>query len=151
MAKSKKERREIFIVYKGLEKEIKELKSKVVENFKTEMRSYGCRFVAEWVDWSYAILYRDIYLFEYKNTLFQIRFSQGTKMIHIGNFTYHRFDTINFDELEKITCKSLLGYKINSENVIYKLEGTERHPKDKALTYKNLLRLDKISKLLNEN
>jgi hypothetical protein len=47
--------------------------------------------------------------------------------------------------------KTLLGYRINSNGSIERLESKKNHPSNKSLTYRDLLRITKIAKLLKED
>ncbi len=150
MSKDTMVRTPIFDVYKGCEEEFKIIKDKVSIKFKEKMVLLGFKFVAEWIDWNFPILYNDVYLVEYKNYLYSVHFSAGTKNITIGDATYQRFDTIDMTKTASRN-KTLLGYKINAANHIERLEGKERHPPNKSLAYRDLLRINKIAKLLNED
>lgn len=137
-------------VYKGLDSDIRYLKNKLITQFKDILQKKGFRFIAEWIDWELPILYNDVYLVEYGNLLYDIRFSAGMKKISIGTRTFTRFDTINLEN-GSYNRKTLMGYKINSNNTIERLESRKNHPKSKNLVYKDLLRIEKISKLLKED
>ncbi len=141
----------IFNVYKGLESEIRLIKEKASLNFKEEMKKCGFKLVAEWIDFYFPILYNDVYVVEYNNYLYRVEFSAGTKQITIGNSTFQRFDTIDEQKFSSHKAKSLLGYKISSENKVHRTDASIKHPKGGKLTYRDLLRLEKISKLLSEN
>jgi hypothetical protein len=141
----------IFNVYKGLDSEIRFIKEKASLKFKEEMKKLGFKFVAEWIEWTFPILYNDTYVVEYNNYLYRVTFSAGTKQINIGNSTFQRFDTIDEKKFSSYKTKSLLGYKISSDNKVQRTDGAKTHLKGGKLTYRDLLRLEKISKLLSEN
>ena len=137
----------IFTIYNGLEEDVKSLKNKVMSNLKNELKSLGFRLVAEWIDYKLPIIYNDILLVSINNNLFQVKLSAGNKQITIGRHTFAKFDTINKSKLSRDCCKSLYGYKIDKENCI-SLSGIKFSFKDKSLVYRDLLRIEKISKLL---
>jgi hypothetical protein len=141
----------IFNVYKGLDTEIRFIKEIATSQFKEEMKKIGFRFIAEWIEWGFPILYNDMFLVEKNNYLYRVTFSAGTKQINIGNSTFQRFDTIDESKFYHFKTKSLLGYKISSDNKVQRTDGNKNHPKGGKLTYRDLLRLEKISKLLSEN
>ena len=145
---NKNEKPRIFdIIYEDLEKDIKDLKEKCSAKFKYEFEKIGFKFVSEWIDYSLPILYTDKYLVEYCNFLFVITFSAGTKQIHIGTQTFTKVHTIDKNRiLNGYKNKTVNGYSIDKDNRIIK---NKNYPL-KNFIQKDLLRINKIAKLLDE-
>jgi hypothetical protein len=142
----------IFSIYNGLEDDIKLLKYKSIDNFKKEIDKLdiGISFIAEWIDEQLPILYNDRFLICYKNFLYYVTFSIGMKQIEIGGRTFQRFDTIDMSKCY-IKYKSYLSYTIDKSNFISRDKNkTATLSKTSKLVFRDLLRINKIAKLLEE-
>ncbi len=136
----------ITSIYEPFKEDIKNLKEEISREFKSKMRELGFKFAAEWIDYTLPILYRDVYIGYIENkSLYEIRFSAGTKQLVINDKIFTKFDTIEIPKIR--VAKTVKGYKMDKTGQITK-EKKYWNQSLKDHTYQDLLRKGKIELLL---
>ncbi len=153
--KKDKEKISVQIFYKNYEKNIAELKEKILIDYKELITGMGFIFIAEWLDFRHASIYEDRFLVKYENMLYSLHMSNSHSSVCINSLNYRRFDTINFKSVKIHGLNKLYGYSIDEDGFVTNNHDKTKHPRinytsEYVYVYRDLLRKNKIKNLLEE-
>lgn len=142
----------ISSLYTDYKEEIKTIKNKILANFETKMYNLGFELIAKFADYRFGTIQNDIFIMLYNRKLYDVRFSTNQYYIIINGTSFQRFDTINLEKVKLEGKNSVIGYYLDN-NFALKINEKDHYllslKRDINLTYTDLIRTNKIKKLLN--